>query len=212
MDLPGLFLTAFIVGFSGAMMPGPMLTVSINETLRRGAKAGPLIVLGHAILELALVIGLVMGLSLIIRNNLVTAIIGIAGGGFLLWMGADMLKNSYSGAATLNLDGNGEDKGLGPVTSGVLTSLLNPYWSLWWATIGLGYLTMAGKFGFWGVASFFIGHILADFTWYGAVSVAVAKGKNFMSQKVYRGIIAVCGAFLLFLAFSFIKDGVTKLV
>ena len=41
---------AFVVALSGAMAPGRVLTITISETLKRGFKAGPLIVLGHAIL------------------------------------------------------------------------------------------------------------------------------------------------------------------
>lgn len=207
-----IFLTAWIVGFSGAMMPGPLLTVTVNESLRRGVKAGPLLVLGHAVLELALVIGMITGLSLVVRKPEVTAVIGIAGGGFLFFMGFDMVKNAVRGTISLNLEGTGEQKGFGPVMAGILTSLSNPYWSLWWATIGLGYLTIARKFGLGGVALFFVGHILADFAWYTLVSGAVAGGRRFISNRVYRGIIAICGLFLLGLALDFLWGGIRYFV
>lgn len=212
MEYWNLFFTAFIVGFSGAMMPGPMLTVNINESIKRGVQAGFWLVLGHAVLELALVIGLILGLSTVIQNKLVTAVISIAGGGFLLWMGWDMMKCALKGTITLNLEVTGESKAPGPFLSGVLTSLSNPYWSLWWATIGLGFLTTAQKSGGMGIGAFFTGHILADFTWFGAVSFAVVKGKKFMSDRIYRGIITVCGGFLLFLGVKFLKEGIAGLL
>ncbi|HWI55260.1 MAG TPA: LysE family transporter, partial [Desulfobacteria bacterium] len=139
MELPNLFLTAFWLAFSGAMMPGPMLTVTINESMKRGKMAGPLIVLGHAILELVLVTGMIFGLNLIISNQSVTAGISIVGGGFLLWMGWDMIKSVFSGSVSLHLDAEGTGNKLGPVLSGIMTSLSNPYWSLWWATVGLSF-------------------------------------------------------------------------
>lgn len=207
MGITGIFLTAFVVGFSGAMMPGPLLTVTINESIRRGAKAGPLLIVGHAILELILIIGLIFGLSLVIQKPAVTAFIGLAGGGFLLWMGTGMVKSAWKGTVSLDFKATGEKKGLDPILAGILVSISNPYWSLWWATIGLGYLVIAQKLGYWGVAAFFIGHILSDFLWYGLVSGAVAGGRRFLSNKVYRGLMAGCGVFLLWLALAFVSDG-----
>ncbi len=211
--MPGIFLTAFIVGFSGAMMPGPMLTVTINEGLRRGAKAGLLIALGHAILELILVLSLIMGLSIFVKTPIAKAVIGIGGGGFLLWMGFDMVKNAMKGRISLNLQGTDTgDNRFGPLKTGILVSISNPYWSLWWATVGLGYLVIAQRFGYMGVAMFFIGHILADIVWFTAISSAVAGGRRYINNRVYRVIIVGCGVFLVWLAGSFLVDGFKILI
>ena len=52
--LAGVPITSFIVALSGALMPGPLLTLTVGEAARR-VLGGPLIIVGHALLELALV-------------------------------------------------------------------------------------------------------------------------------------------------------------
>ncbi len=205
-------------------MPGPLLTVTIAESARRGFSAGPLIVLGHALLELVLVFALVSGLSLIITLTSVTRTIAICGGAFLIYMGFGMAKDARAGRVALEFQKAGKtgeiaageegDTGgtrrsarLHPVAAGVLTSISNPYWSLWWATIGLGYITVSLKSGLTGLASFFTGHILADLTWYSLIAAAVAGGRKFLNEKVYRGILILCGIFLVTLGGYFLYFG-----
>jgi len=122
-----------------------------------------------------------------------------------------MLRDVRQGNISLELKSGQEKVLMGPVLAGVLVSLSNPYWSIWWATIGLGYITSAWEYGIAGLFLFFAGHILADFTWYGVVAVAIARGKKVMSDRLYRGIIAVCGAFLIGLALTFIWDGIVRM-
>lgn len=212
MQLLTILFTAFIVGFSGAMMPGPLLTVNISESARKGAKIGLLLMIGHSVLELALVIGLVVGLKQYLHNNVFIATVGITGGLFLLWMGYGMVRDSLKGKVSLDFSVKKERPFLGPVIMGVLVSLSNPYWTIWWATFGLSYITKAWVYGFAGVAAFYLGHILADFSWYGAVSLAVAKGRGLMSNRLYSGILTVCGLFLIGLAVTFIYSGVSYLI
>lgn len=194
LELGGIFVTAFVVGFSGAMMPGPLLAVTIGESARRGASAGPLIVIGHMILEAALVAAIALGLASFLNKPIVITVIGFAGGAMMCWMGQNMLRSA--GAISLKLNAN-EPAKMHPVVAGIVVSLSNPYWTIWWATIGLTYLIMGLKFGVIGILVFFVGHILSDFVWYSLVSFAAAKGRNVLPDSVYRKLIAVCGALVI---------------
>ena len=98
------------------------------------------------------------------------------------------------------------------ISSGILLSLANPYWFIWWATIGMGYIVYAMKFGTLGVVSFFLGHIASDFLWYTCISYTVAKGKRFISDAVYSYLLAGCGLFLLCFSGYFLYDGVNRLL
>lgn len=221
-----IFWTALVVGFSGAMMPGPLLTVTIGESVRRGFMAGPLIVLGHAVLEIVLVVLLVLGLARWLASDQVHTVIALVGGAFLVYMGWSMTRDAWRGRVSLNLNTPGNagppagksagaagpkvfGSGMHPVTAGILVSLSNPYFTFWWATVGLGFIVTSIAFGTAGLVAFITGHLLSDLIWYSLVSGAVAGGRRFMSQQVYRGVIAVCGVFLVGLgAYFFIIRGI----
>ena len=189
-----IFATSFVIALSGALMPGPLLTITLSESARRGFIAGPLIVCGHGILELLLVLLLLLGLAPVLNNDHVIGGVGLVGAVVLIWMAIGMIRTLPS----LTLQGvTGSNQGTHPVWAGILMSLANPYWTIWWATIGLGYILYSLKFGLLGVIAFFIGHILADLAWYAAVSFTVARGRRFMNDRLYRGILACCAVALL---------------
>ncbi len=185
-------------------MPGPLLTVTIGETVKKGPKSALLLIVGHSILELLLVIGFTFGLSTLLNDLSVIRTIGILGGSFLLWMGYGMVMDIYRGRVSLSLEaGQGQAK-FGPVMQGIATSVSNPYWTLWWATIGAKLVLDSLKHGWPGLTSFYVGHILGDFFWYGAVAYIIVTGKRFVTDRIYRGILLVCGLFLVALATAFI--------
>ncbi|MDC7226486.1 MAG: LysE family transporter [Spirochaetales bacterium] len=188
-----IFLTSFTIAFSGAMMPGPLLSATISESVRRGASAGPLFMLGHGILEIGLIAALFLGLAPFLTNPAVFKVIAVAGGGFMIFMAAGMFRSlkglSIDTTAGTPVNGN-------IVLLGAGMSMANPYWIIWWATIGLGYILSAGELGFSGIAIFFFGHILADTIWYTFVSFGVAKSRKIMSDRVYRVLIGICACFL----------------
>lgn len=212
MQSMALFTTAFVVGLSGAMMPGPLLTATMASSAQRGFWAGPQIVFGHALLELALILALLAGASRILVQPRVTDVIAVTGGGFLLYLGGSMLRDAVTGRAQMDSVQQAPSSLtptlLHPVWAGILISLGNPYWSVWWATVGLSYLTLSLKSGSAGIVSFFSGHILADLAWYTLVAAAVAGGRNYLTPRLYQGFLAACGLFILALGGYFIYGGV----
>lgn len=208
MAITGMFFSAFIVGLSGAMMPGPLLTYVISGSLRDGLRAGPMIILGHAILELLLLALLLFGLNDLLANQLFGAILGLVGGSVLLWMGTSMIKASWQKAISIEDKPAGEKSNSGLLITGAIVSLSNPYWVLWWATIGLSYLTQTSHNGLMMAGSFYLGHIMADLIWYSFVSWLVVFGRNLLNDRLYRILIIVFGLFLIYFAGTFIIGGI----
>ena len=204
-SLAGIFIGSFIIGLSGALMPGPMFVAVVGQSPRRGAWTGPIAVLGHGVLESVLVAAVILGLAEFLKNAAVMSVIAVAGGAMLLWMGVGMLRSAGklslfpesagAGSASLVL--------VHPFWAGILTSLSNPYWILWWATIGLGYMVISRELGIPGLVAFMVGHVMADLVWYTVVSTLVARGKRWLSDGLYRGMIRVCAVTLVFFAVYF---------
>jgi len=165
-----IFAGSFTLALSGALMPGPLLTVTIAESARRGFHTGPVLITGHAILELVLVLAIIKGLGIYLESPLIIGIIAVFGGTVLVWMGVHMIRTAGNLFLETEKTGASLQKMPHPFFVGILASISNPYWTIWWATIGLAYLMAAMKFGIIGVMVFFFGHISADFAWYTIVS------------------------------------------
>ena len=204
-----IFSSSFLIALSGALMPGPLLTITISESTRRGAIVGPLVIFGHGILELSLITALLLGMAPLLQRNDVFVFISLVGGSILLWMAFSMFK-SLPG---LHLDvAPGKEKSKNLVITGILFSLANPYWIIWWASIGLGYILHSVKYGIIGVAAFFLGHILADLAWYALISFGVARGRRFFSDVFYRRLIGCCASFLVIFSCYFFYSGIEKIL
>jgi len=203
-DLAKLLVSTFIITLSGAMMPGPLLTVSISETVRRGRRHALLLIAGHALAELVPVAAFVLGISALLSQDRVIRIIGLAGGAFLLFMGFSILRAVLLKHISLDLEDTGVALRYGAVAQGALVSFANPYFTLWWMTIGAALIADALKLGVAGLIVFYVAHELSDLAWYAAVTSVVSGGRRFISDKVYRGVLGICGAFLVFLALSYL--------
>ena len=151
--LLSLAASAFVVGLSGALAPGPLTAMTIAESARRGFRAGPLLTLGHAIVEMAIVIALAVGLNRFFQLPLVAGLIALVGGVVLLWMGGTIARAAWLGR--MRLAGRGETApavaAVQDVKTGMLVTIANPYWVLWWATVGATYVVLALGWGHCGV-------------------------------------------------------------
>ncbi|MCP4703632.1 MAG: LysE family transporter [candidate division Zixibacteria bacterium] len=212
MELLTLFITSFIVGFSGAMMPGPLLAVTIAETPRKGFWVGPILIGGHALAEIAVVVVLSLGLAVLADNETISRSIAIIGGAMLIFMGIGMVAQLFKTDSNEAAESNSSKKSGRLVIDGIITSLSNPYWFVWWATTGSAFIVKSMKFGIAGPTVFYFGHILSDLVWYSFVSFLIWKGRKFVSGIGYKILIGSCALFLIYLGGSFIYDGLSGMI
>ena len=208
MELLAVFINSFLIGFSGAMMPGPVLTVGIAETPRYGWKTGPVITIGHAIAEVAVVLLLALGVAAIADHPMIVRTIAVVGGIALLLMAVMMSHDALKGRIVYDTESNVRKADMKLAGKGITTSLSNPYWFVWWATVGLALLVQAQELGWVGPLVFYVGHILSDFVWYTFVTVLVWKGRKLIVGRGMKILILACSLFLLFLGGSFIYNGI----
>ena len=210
-----VFGTFFLVGLSGALTPGPLLVLDIRESARGGFWAGPYIATGHSLLELLVVILLAVGLLQVTERGPAFTIIALLGGAFLLWMGWNMVKNRARGLPSLagGHRQSGRYNPVRPMLGGVVFSATNPFWGLWWVTVGASFMAETRSLGLGtaGIAAFYLGHILSDYSWFSLVSFAVSSGRRIMNVAFYNGVALVCGIFLWGLGCFFIVKGLQRL-
>ena len=201
---PLLFLAmvAFI-SMSGALMPGPMFATAVHRGLEDG-RAGIKMAVGHAIVEIPLIIAIFFGLEAILRNETVFAAIGLVGGVFLLHMGASMFR------AKLDEPGRKDSKH-GSVVAGIILTAANPYFILWWATVGASLVVLASGFGLWIVPLFAAVHLACDFGWFFVVSLAVNRSRTFWTGNRDRYLYGACGTILIVFALYFIYSSIAGL-
>ena len=202
-----LFLLAFITGFSGAMMPGPLLVAVIGQTTAQGFRAVIGLVTGHALLELLTVALLVGGLQAVLARPRVRGAIGLVGGAALVWMGWDMLR--HVSGLSLDLTAAAEDVYTWPklLVWGAAVCAANPYFTGWWATIGAGQLAHMAPRSVPEYAAFYFGHEASDYAWYALVGVLIITGRHWLTDDIYRGLIFGCGIVVVLIGLWFVYTG-----
>jgi len=199
--LSAFLIEAVLISLSGVMAPGPITAV----TLSKGTKsphAGAIIALGHGIVEIPLMILILYGFGEILKIPYIKAIIGLLGGLFLLKMGLGLLQGIKQAKINSSNDPHS------PLMAGIILSLANPYFLIWWATIGSILIFRSITFGLLGFVIFMILHWFCDFFWCYFLSALSFKGGQFFGKRLQQVLFAICGVFLLFFSAKFIFDAV----
>jgi threonine/homoserine/homoserine lactone efflux protein len=190
-ELFQMVLLGFVIGLTGALAPGPTLVATINASIAGDWTTGLKVSLGHAIVELFLVILILLGLATVALPY--TTVIAGIGGIALVVFGILTIK----GSRKASLRTSEVQTIANPYMAGLVTSAANPYFWIWWLSIGSA-MVIAGLEGGLALAgAFMVGHWTADIAWYTFVSTGVSKGKTLFSDTVYQKIMGLCGIFLI---------------
>lgn len=200
-----LFLiTAVTISLSGVMAPGPITAATIAAGTR-SRHAGGLIAVGHGVVELPLVLCIWAGVGgLFLQSETTKVVIGIVGGAFLLFMGIQMLRSV----------GRKNDKviqyaGKSPLWTGIILTAGNPFFLLWWPTVGLVLIKDVQEFGRLAFALFITVHWLCDLVWLEALSWTSFKGAKLLGGRTQYAVLLVCSLTLLGFGVFFIYNAVS---
>ena len=214
MNLFLFLIQVFVISLSGVLAPGPVTAA----TIAAGAKskhAGILISIGHSSIELPLIAAIMLGLGFVFEHPTAKLIIGLAGGAFLLWMGFGMFKEVKTlitqQSPSVSAGSFVASAATNPITTGLLLSATNPYFLLWWATVGLNLAKDAAGFGYIAVILFALVHSLCDMGWLEILSFTSYKGTKFLSEKNQKMVLAACAVAIMFFGIYFIVKSLLTL-
>ena len=193
-EIVGFLGLVIIISASGVMSPGPLFAANVMYGLREGKISGIKMAIGHTIVEFPLI--LILGIGFFSIENFpeirtIITILGAAGlFGFALLQIRTVTKQKFS------LETKSRQ---GPLVAGILLSALNPFFIIWWLTIGLVLiLESIQNFGIVGIIILFLFHIWMDYVWLFTIAVFSSKAKNYLSKKHFKIIIIGLSGVLIY--------------
>jgi threonine/homoserine/homoserine lactone efflux protein len=203
-----VLLSVVVISFSGVMMPGPMFAVTLAKSYK-SPWAGTLISLGHAVIEVPLILLIYFGFARFFENSIVQLALSILGGGMIIWLGIGMFRSRTSVVR------EGKDLPYSAFTAGIITSGLNPFFILWWATIGsmlIGRIKIAPDFSTTWLIVFIIVHWMCDLVWLSFVSNLVYRTHSLWGKKIQEWVFIASSLLLAGFGLWFMISGIQAMV
>ena len=191
-----------VISASGVMSPGPLFAANISHGLRDGAKSGIKMAVGHTIVEFPLVILLGIGALSLETFPEFRILISVLGAITLFAFAFMQIRTVlYGGKGIISKPKQH------PIITGIAFSALNPFFIIWWLTIGLKLITDAMLiWAFAGMLIVFVMHIWMDFVWLGGIAFLASKSTQIMSNRNYKILMIGLNGMLIYFGITFLLD------
>ena len=200
-----ILLSVAVISFSGVMMPGPMLAVTLGKSYK-SPWAGVWIALGHAVIEIPLILLIYFGFAQFFQNSIVRLVLSVAGSGMIIWLGLNMFR------ARTEAVNKGKDLPYNAFTAGILTSVFNPFFLVWWATIGGMLIMRISDFDIIWLPVFIIVHWLCDLVWLSLLSNVIYRTHTFWGQRLQEWLFIACSLLLIGFGLWFLISGIMLVI
>ena len=199
-EIFGFLGLVIVISASGVMSPGPLFAANVMYGLREGKISGIKMAIGHTIVEFPLIILLGVGFFSIESVPEIRTVITIFGAvglfGFAILQIRAVTKEKFSIETK---------SGQGPFVAGILLSALNPFFIIWWLTIGLILISESiQNFGIIGIVILFLFHIWMDYAWLFTIAAFSSKAKNYLSKRNFKIIIFALSIVLIYFGIDFL--------
>jgi threonine/homoserine/homoserine lactone efflux protein len=195
-------LTVVLISTSGVLSPGPLFFSNILYGSKYGYKAGLMCSYGHTVVELPLILLLAFGvLSLEVFPSF-KPVISIVGGVTLIAFAAMQMINVRKSHREVRANRS-------PFIMGVIFTALNPFFMIWWLTIGMKMITDALVLAsIFGLAFMFLTHIWMDYAWLTSVAYMAGKGVRILGSRYYFILLLGLSTALVYFGINFIVQGI----
>ena len=199
-----VIFSVIVISLSGVMMPGPMFAVTVAKSYR-SPWAGTKISIGHAIVEVPIILLIYFGFARFFQLDPVQIVLSLIGGAVIIWLGIGMFR------ARKEVVESGKDLKYGAITTGIVMSAINPLFLLWWATVGSMLVMKFIAFGTYGLPVLIITHWICDLVWLSLVSFLIYRTKALWGMKLQEWIFAVCSLLLVGFGIWYFVSGIQKI-
>lgn len=192
-----LALGAFL-GLTAGISPGPLLAITISESLQHGKWEGIKVAVSPLITDLPIVLSVLFVLSHLESSNFVIGLIAFFGASYLIYSGIESLKIK-PGSFELNLEKKDALK------RGVVVNFVNPHPYIFWLSIGGPIIFRSLNIHIWATVLFILGFYSLLIGSKVAVAFIVERSKYFIDSKYYISIVHALGIAQILFGLAFIK-------
>jgi threonine/homoserine/homoserine lactone efflux protein len=200
-----ILLSVVVISFSGVMLPGPMTAVTLAKSYK-SPWAGVWISLGHAVIEVPLILLIYFGFAQFFQNSIVRLLLSVAGSGMIVWLGISMFR------ARNEVVSKGKDLPYNSFLAGILASGFNPFFLVWWATIGSMLIMRILEFGTIGLIVFTLVHWLCDLVWLSLLSNVIYRTHTLWGQRLQVWLFIACSLLLVGFGLWFLISGIQYVI
>ncbi len=196
--------TAVALGLAAGFSPGPLLALTISQTLTHGTREGMKVAFVPFITDVP-----IMGLSLVVLSRFASmrpalGIVTLAGALFVAWLGIQSL-----GVSTLRHDNVAT--AAGSLRKGVILNALSPHPYIFWISVGIPFVIGTWPLSHTAGAIFPACFLSALAGAKIAVATAVGRSRRLLDDTVYSIIMKVLGVVLFVLAVILARNGMSLL-
>ena len=207
MDILSFVTTVVLITASGALAPGPLFFETITQGSKTGARSGLIFSIAHTVVEFSLIMLFALGLITVAGEPSVKFLIGILGGIVLILFGVFQVYKTFVSSFDEQKQKVPSHRHLFFI--GIVFTGLNPYFIIWWLTVGAQLIIISIEFAaLLGVVFMYICHVWMDYVWLTTIAYFAKRGTNILGLKWYKPLMVTFGIILIYFGIIFILGAI----